>query len=226
MLSYGILSRPDLVALRTPSMAGVFQSIVGTRGALFISIGLIISVLGAYLSWSLLAAEVLFSAAKTGTMPSFLAHENQHAVPSSELWLTNVAVQAFLVLTLFAEYAFTFVLKLTSSMILIPYLLVAAYALKLVSTGETYASAPAGRFADFMRSIIATIYAIGLIFAGGLKFLLLSAIIYAPGTFLFYLARRENNQVIFTAPERLLFVLAAIAAAIGIYGVFAGDITL
>ena len=66
MLSYGVLLRPDLAALRQPSMAGVLEAIVGRWGAIFISVGLIISVLGAYLSWSLLAAEVLFSAAKRG----------------------------------------------------------------------------------------------------------------------------------------------------------------
>jgi arginine:ornithine antiporter/lysine permease len=69
MLSYGILLRPELAALATPSMAGVLEAIVGPWGKLFISIGLLISVLGNYLSWSLLAAEVLRSAAATRALP-------------------------------------------------------------------------------------------------------------------------------------------------------------
>ena len=64
LLSYGILLRPDLAALRNPSMAGVMQAIVGPWGAVFISVGLIVAVLGNFLSWSLLAAEVLHSAAR------------------------------------------------------------------------------------------------------------------------------------------------------------------
>ena len=44
-------------------MAGVMEAIVGPWGKVFISVGLLISVLGNYLSWSLLAAEVLYSAA-------------------------------------------------------------------------------------------------------------------------------------------------------------------
>ena len=40
----------ELGALRQPSMAGVLESIVGRWGMIFISVGLIISVLGAYLS--------------------------------------------------------------------------------------------------------------------------------------------------------------------------------
>ena len=70
MLSYGILLRPELRALATPSMAGVLEAIVGPWGKIFISVGLLISVLGNYLSWSLLAAEVLHSAAVNRTMPS------------------------------------------------------------------------------------------------------------------------------------------------------------
>jgi arginine:ornithine antiporter/lysine permease len=50
MLSYGILLRPELSALATPSMAGVLEAIVGPWGKVFISVGLLISVLGNYLS--------------------------------------------------------------------------------------------------------------------------------------------------------------------------------
>ena len=159
MLSYGILLRPELTALATPSMAGVLEAIVGPWGKVFISVGLLISVLGNYLPWSLLAAEVLHSAAVNRTMPSFLAHENARKVPAGALWLTNIVIQVFLLVTYFAEYAFTLALKMTSSMTLIPYLLVAAYGLKLAWTGETYAADPRGRAIDWIRSAIATIYA-------------------------------------------------------------------
>ena len=73
MLSYGVLLRPDLAALQAPSLAGVMEALVGRWGTVFISVGLLISVLGNYLSWSLLAAEVMHSAASNDTMPSFLA---------------------------------------------------------------------------------------------------------------------------------------------------------
>ncbi|MCX5494187.1 arginine-ornithine antiporter [Kaistia dalseonensis] len=226
MLSYGVLLRPELANLRNPSMAGVLQAVVGRWGAVFVSVGLIISVLGAYLSWSLLAAEVLFSAARMKSMPSFLARENDNHVPAAALWLTNSLVQIFLILTLFAEQAFLLALKLTSSMILIPYLLVGAYAVKLAWTGETYAGEAKARSVDLTRAIIAAIYAAGLIYAGGLKYLLLSAIIYAPGTTLFFIARREQGQPVFTAVERGLFALALIGALAAIYGLAIGAITI
>jgi arginine:ornithine antiporter/lysine permease len=226
MLSYGILLRPDLAALSTPSMAGVMEAIVGPWGKVFISIGLIISVLGNYLSWSLLAAEVLHSAAKSQTMPSFLAWENENEVPSAALWLTNIVIQIFLIVTWFADYAFTIALKMTSSMTLIPYLLVAAFGLQLALRGETYDADPHGRTVDIVRSAIATLYAAGMIYAGGTKFLLLSAILYAPGTALFVLARREQKKQVFTLVEAAVFASIVTAAAVGLYGLVSGAISI
>ncbi|MFK8249859.1 basic amino acid/polyamine antiporter [Ancylobacter terrae] len=226
LLSYGVLPRADLAGLRNPSMAGVLASVVGPWGAVFVSVGLIVSVLGAYLSWSLLAAEVLFSAAKMESMPRFLAHQNAAGVPDAALWLTNGLIQSFLILTLFAEQAFILALKLTSSMILLPYLLVAAYALKLALTGETYARGPQERRGDLVRAALATLYTAGLVYAGGLKFLLLSTLIYAPGTVLFAIAQRERGRPVFTRLEQILLAALVAGAIAGMFGLATGRISI
>jgi arginine:ornithine antiporter/lysine permease len=226
MLSYGVLLRPDLAALPSPSMAGVLEAIVGPWGKVFISIGLLISVLGNYLSWSLLAAEVVYSAAHNRTMPAFLARENENKAPAAALWLTNAVIQLFLIVTWFAEYAFSLALKLTSAMTLIPYLLVAAYGLKLAWTGETYTVGNRSRTVDWLRGAIATVYAAGMLLAGGPKFVMLSALLYAPGTLLFVIARREQGKPLFTRVEWLL-VGVVIAVAIGaLYALASGDISI
>jgi arginine:ornithine antiporter / lysine permease len=226
MLSYGVLLRPDLAALRQPSMAGVLEAIVGRWGAIFISVGLIISVLGAYLSWSLLAAEVLFSAAKSKSMPKIFGTENSNAVPSAAVWLTNIFIQVFLILTLFTDYAFQLALELTSSLTLIPYLLVGAYGLKLAWTGETYETNPRGHRKDLIFALIATFYSALMIYAGGLKYLLLSAIIYGPGTILYLIAKREQHQKAFNTYERILFIVLIVAAVVALYSIFTGIITI
>jgi arginine:ornithine antiporter/lysine permease len=226
MLSYGVLLREDLGKLPTPSLAGVLEAIVGHWGAVFISVGLLISVLGNYLSWSLLAAEVTFAAAKNGTLPAFLARENAAKVPSSALWATNIIIQSILILSPFAEYAFLLVLKMTSTMTLVPYLLVAAYGLKLAWKGETYKKDRRGRTGDFIRGAIATVYAAGMIYAGGIKFFLLSALIYAPGTLLFFRARREQKATIFTLTELLVLGGFVLAALIGLYALLSGWISI
>ena len=96
-------------------------------------------------------------------MPAFLARENKNKAPVGALWLTNVVIQVFLLFTWFAEEAFTIALKMTSSMTLVPYLLVAAYGLKLAWTGETYAADSRSRTIDWIRGAIATVYAAGMV---------------------------------------------------------------
>lgn len=221
-LSFGVMPRAELAGLRNPSMAGVLGAVVGPWGTVFVSVGLIVSVLGAYLSWSLLAAEVLFTAAKTGSMPGFLARENRNGVPAAALWLTNGLIQLFLVLTLFAEQAFLLALKLTSSMILLPYLLTAAFALKLALAG------PGRRrlSGDLVRAALATAYAAGLIYAGGLKFLLLSLVIYAPGTVLFVIAQKERGVRTFARAEPALLALILAGAAFAVFGLASGQIPI
>ena len=226
MLSFGVMLRPDLAALSSPSMAGVMEAIVGPWGKVFISIGLLISVLGNYLSWSLLAAEVVFSAAQNRTMPSFLARENENKAPAAALWLTNGVIQVFLIVSFFAEYAFTMALKMTSAMTLIPYLFVAAYGLKLAWTGETYAAGGRDRNVDWTRGAIATVYAAGMLYAGGAKFILLSALLYAPGTILFIIAKREQSKPVFTAIEWLIFGVIVVAAIVGLDSLANGMISI
>jgi arginine:ornithine antiporter/lysine permease len=65
-----------------------------------------------------------------------------------------------------------------------------------------------------------------LLFAAGLKFLLLSFIIYAPGTILFFMARREQGKRVFTPPEMILFVVSIIGAIVGIVGLAQGWISI
>jgi arginine:ornithine antiporter/lysine permease len=226
VLSYGVMLRQDLGALRNPSMAGVLEAVVGPWGSKFISAGLIVSVLGAYLSWTLLAAEVLWSAAKNHTMPVFLAAENEKKVPSAALWLTSGFVQVFLILTLFAQYAFTLALELTSSLSLIPYLLVAGYGLKLAVTRETYERDSTSRKKDLVVAAIATFYSILMLIAGGAKYLLLSALVLAPGTFLYLLARREQKVHIFTPREWVVFAVLTLATISAVIALITGKIAI
>jgi arginine:ornithine antiporter/lysine permease len=226
LLSYGVLPRQELAGLSTPSMAGVMEAMVGHWGAIFISVALLISILGNYLSWSLLAAEVLHSAAINRTMPLFLARVNEHEVPAGALWLTNCVIQAFVLVTWFAEYAFTLALKMTSAMTLIPYFLVAAYGLKLSYLGESYHAGERARAVDGIRSAVATVYAMGMIYAGGATFLLLSSILYVPGTLLFLLARRERKEAVFKPFEAIIFTALALAACTGVYALATGAISI
>jgi arginine:ornithine antiporter/lysine permease len=226
LLSYAVLPRAEIAGLRQPSMATVLEAVVGHWGAVFVSLGLIVSVLGAYLAWQMIAAEVLFNAAKTDDMPKVFATENENKVPAAALWLSNGIVQLFVISTLFSEDAFTLMLKLSSSMSLIPYLLVAGYALLISRRGETYDTRPQERNRDLTIAGIATLYTVFMILAGGMKFVLLSAIFYAPGTLLYFWARREQDKQLFTPVEWAVFLVVVVSAVIGIHGLATGYITI
>ncbi|GAA0652606.1 basic amino acid/polyamine antiporter [Brevundimonas lenta] len=226
MLSYGVMLRPDLQALATPSMAGVMAHVVGPWGGVLVSVGLLISVLGNYLSWSLLAAEVVHSAAREGSMPSFLAKENAAGAPAGALWLTNLIIQLFLIVSWFAEEAFLMALKMTGVMTLVPYLLVAAYGVQLAWTRKGYVEEPAGRNRDLVCAVVATLYACLMIIAGGSKYLVLSALLYLPSTLLFVMAMREQKQRVFKPGDAVVFGLVVVAAAVGVYGLASGVITI
>jgi arginine:ornithine antiporter / lysine permease len=228
LLPYAVLERADIADMRQPSMAAVLEAVVGPWGAVFVSIGLLISVLGAYLAWSLICAEVLFAAAKSKDMPKVFATENANKVPAAALWLTNIIVQLFVITTYWSNDAFALMLNLTSVMALIPFLFVAAYGLRLARRGETYEVRPEERSRDFVIAGIAVLYTVFLIFAGGLKFLLLSAILYGPGTALYFWARREQGKdMFFNRPiDWILFAAAAVGCIVGIHGLATGYITL
>ncbi|TFF40579.1 arginine-ornithine antiporter [Pseudomonas sp. RIT623] len=226
VLSLGVMTQPELAKLQNPSMAAVLEHVVGHWGAVLISVGLIISLLGALLSWVLLCAEIMFAAAKDHTMPEFLRRENANHVPANALWLTNAMVQIFLVITLFSNSTYLSLIYLATSMILVPYLWSAAYAVLLAVRSETYEQALAERKKDLIIGGIALLYAIWLLYAGGVKYLLLSALLYAPGAILFAKAKREVGQPIFTNVEKLIFAAVVLGALVAAYGLYDGFLTL
>ena len=227
ILPYAVLQRAEIAGMRQPSMAQVLEAVVGHWGAVFVSIGLLVSVLGAYLAWSLICAEVMFAAARSKDMPAVFARENANKVPSVALWATNIVVQVIVITTFWSRDAFALMLNLTSVMNLIPFLLVAAYGLQLARRGETYEVRPQERRRDQIITVIATLYTAFLIFAAGLKFILLSAVLYGPGTALYFWARREQGKPIFTRIwDWVIFILAIAGAILGIYQLATGSIQI
>jgi arginine:ornithine antiporter/lysine permease len=226
MLPYAVLQRTEIADLRQPSMASALEAVVGHWGAIFVSVGLLVSVLGAYLAWSLICAEVLSAAGRTKDMPKVFATENQNKVPAAALWLTNIVVQLFVISTYWSSDAFTLMLNLTSVMALIPFFLVAAYAFLMMRRGETYEKRPEERTRDMTFAGIAVVYTLFLIYAAGMKFLVLSAILYGPGTILYFWARREQNKSVFTPIEWVIFIATMAGCAVGIHGLATGYITI
>ncbi len=239
LLSLGIYAQPELAGLKNPSMAGVLEKAVGTWGAVLIYVGLMVSVGGGFLAWTLLAAESLFTPASGGVMPQWLARSNSNGVPANALWLTNGMVQIFLLVTLFSKASYLALISLSTAMILVPYLFSALYGLKVAFNGErptagrpvttTRTSSTAGvtfSRADVPIAALAALYCAWLLFAAGLKYLLLAALLYAPGAILYIVAKRQRSQTAFSGGEWLVLALLVGLAAVAAYLLSAGRLSL
>ena len=217
LLSLGIISQPELAGLKNPSMAGVLEAVVGPWGAILINLALVVSVMGAFLSWTLLAAEVPHVAGRDGTMPRFFARESERGVPSTSLLITNLLVQLFLIITLFAQSTYQGLFFIASTAILVPYIFSGAYAAKLAITGEGY-RAGESRNGAMAIGLVATIYGAWLVYAAGLSYLFMCAILYAPGIVFHIWARRENGVRLFHPVEA---IIAVALVAVGLYAAYA-----
>ncbi|MEQ0390054.1 amino acid permease [Klebsiella sp. GB_Kp047] len=183
LLSLGVVPRSELAEMRNPSMAGLMVRLMGSWGEIVIAAGLIVSVCGAYLSWTIMAAEVPYLAATHKAFPRLLARQNRNNAPSASLWLTNISVQASLVLIWLTGSDYGTLLTIASEMILVPYLLVGAFLLK-IATRPLHQAVGIG----------ACIYGLWLLYASGPVHLLLSVVLYAPGLLVFLYARRTHQH--------------------------------
>jgi arginine:ornithine antiporter/lysine permease len=224
LLATGILTQPELAGLKVPSMAGVFEPLVGPWGAALINIGLVISVGGAFLSWTLLCAEIPFTCGHDGTFPKWFAVENANGSPANALWATNILIQLFLVLSLFSKSAYQFFYFIASVAILPPYVFSGAYALKLALTGEGYRSGEK-RTGDIVIGAVATIYGLWLVYAAGLQYLLMCAVLFAPGIIVYVKARREHGERTFTGIEVVIAIAIVALALLAAWLMWTGEIS-
>lgn len=208
LLSLGVVPRAELAGMRNPSVAGLMTTLIGHWGNLIIVTGLIVSVCGAYLSWTIMAAEVPMIAAQHGAFPRILSRQNGRGAPAASLWLTNGCVQLCLILIWLTGADYSTLLTIASEMILVPYFLVGAYLFKL--------SYRRGQPAITAVAVGASLYGLWLLYASGPLHLLLSVVLYAPGMLLFLFARRKGSLKALRTVEKMamgILVAAAVPAA-------------
>lgn len=223
VLSLGLMSRPDLAALGQPAMAALLESIVGPWGAVLVNAGVIVSVAGAWLAWTMFAFELPYQAALRGTFPAIFKKENKKGVPIVALFITNLLVQIFVFTFLISDSAYNFAFSLATTTILIPYALTAFYQLKYSLQEKQNAS---HRTLNIVIGLIASLYAIWLVYAAGLEYLLLTSIVYAPGILVFTWTRLRNKQKPFTLIEFVIAAALLVVCAFAILQIATGQISI
>jgi arginine:ornithine antiporter/lysine permease len=187
----GAISAKTLIGSQTPLADVLSSTAIGSVGAVIVKIGLIISLVGCLISWVMLAAEIPYVAAKGGTMPKWFMKQNKNGATVNSLLLTDVLTQMFLLSLLLPalQSAYNNVFLISTTCILIPYLLSSLYAVKVSLTDNLGVK-------DKLVSILACIYSLYVIYAVGIKYLGTAVILYAIGIFVYLKARKEKNETI------------------------------
>lgn len=200
MLSFGSLSQAQLASLPSPSLSGVLQASTGSWAAYMINLGVIISVLGAWISWTILAAEISFDAAQDKMFPAFLGKSNKQNAPVNALILNGVIMQIVFLISRWAMDAFQAVTDTATTMVLVPYVLSAAFLWQVAKKKEH-------KNQQFL-ALGGIIYGFYMLYSSGILNLLYCIGIYASG-FIFWLWNSHTYQrpVFSTKRDKWLFIL-------------------
>lgn len=220
VLSFGLATSSELANLSEPAMGNLLEMVVGKWGAILISIGVVVSVSGAWLAWTLFALELPYRAAKQDVFPKVFAKENKKGVPVVSLIVTTLVTQIFIFSFLISDRPYNLMFSLCASMILIPYLFSALFQLK-ESWKEKRGSK--GRGWNIAVGLVAIVYAAWLLYAGGPEYLLTMVILYAIGIPFYMWARRgSGDRRIFKPWETVVAVVVVLVAIYGVYWMFTG----
>lgn len=223
VLSMGVMTTEEMAALENPQMAGILREAVGPWGSALVNLGVILSLAGALLGWTILAADCPYSAAEQGVFMRVFAKTNRHESPAFSLFFTNGIIQAFLVICYFNDSTYQAFYTLSASMIMIPYLLSAAFYLKLAIKGEGFGGS---LVMPRIFGVVGTIYGFWMLYSGGLDYVLITTVLYAPGLVFFILAKREQENVIFRQKgEKLLAIVLLIAAVASVIMIANGSLS-
>ena len=218
ILPYGYMTRAELMALDAPSMPYIFQSVVGPWGGAFISLGLIISIFGSWLSYTILASEAMRGMADMELLPAAFGKLNRHGAPTACLVTTGIMIQILAVVMLFSEAAYQFAYSLCTASIIISWSLAAAYMVRYSRTTRQK-----GWRTSTALALFACAFLVAAVLLAGVDLLLLCCIAYVPGIVFYLIARREDaNGEPFSVRDRivcagivLLAVLACLLLATG-----------
>lgn len=217
ILPYGALTRAELANMDQPALGQVLQSTVGNWGAIMINVGLIISTVISWLSWTMLPAETTMLIAEDKAMPKIWGKVNDKNAPTASLIITSILQSIFLFSLLFTQEAYEFAYSLCSAAILFSYLFVGLYQMKY--------SAAHKEWGQFVIGLLSAAFMLACMFLAGWQEVLLVSISFIPGFFIYYLACKENNRKMSTA-EKTVMILILLLSVVAIWLVANGTIKI
>ncbi len=227
ILSMGVMPMSELAQLENPSLAGVMEAAVGPWGALLINGGVVLSLIGAMLGYTVLTSESPYEAATEGVFLKAFAKTNKKGAPIVTLIVSNIIIEIFLIVMLFSDSTYQLFYTLSAGMILLPYLLSAAYFAKVAFTEP-------GAFKNKLRgslvfwrifSIVGIVYSFFLAYASGAVGLTIMSLLYAPGILVYVKGKRERNEPYLESKlDKVVVGIILIAAVVSLVLLVTGQV--
>ena len=189
MLPYGTMSMQELQGIDTqPAMGYVFEMMVGKWGAVLINGGLIISLVGVWLSWTILPIETMRNMADDGLLPKRWGKVNKKGAPTYAIILTTICTNVFLLSLLFTDSAYNFAYTLGTAAIFFTWLFLGLYQMKL--------SYQRKEWVQFLVGCLATAFQIWAMLVVAFNEVMLVLVLFLPGIVFYLRARKEQNEPI------------------------------
>lgn len=102
VLPYGYMPYTEIAQLDSPALLYVFNAMAPGWGGAFISIAIVVSILGSWLSFTILPAETTSEMADYKLLPAGWGKLNKHGAPQLSVVLVGACIQVFLVILLFS----------------------------------------------------------------------------------------------------------------------------
>ena len=229
MLSMGVMPLSELAELPNPALAGVLEHAVGQWGATLINGGVVLSLVAAMLGYTVLSSESPYEAAEQGVFIKAFAKTNKKGAPIGTLVVTNIVVEVFLIAMLFSDSTYQFFYALSAGMILLPYLLSAAYFAKITFTEPEAFKGKVGGALILWRifGIFGVVYSFFLAWASGAVGLTLMSLLYAPGIVMYIWGKKERNEpYLKSTVDKVVVAIILIAAVISLVLLLTGQVVL
>ena len=207
VLSLGIMPRAELAQLSTPSLAGVFERVIGPVGAAIVNGGVVISLMGTMLGYLTFAAETSYQSAARGIFPPCLAKTDARGTAVRTTILSAGITQAFFILSVFSAGTYQFFYTCSVYAILIPYTCAALYYAAIAWRNErmTGPLAPSLGSARVFGTL-AFVYTAFLIWSSGSQGATVIAIVVAPGLAVHVYQRLHKGLPLFPRPADKAFL--------------------
>ena len=209
LLSYGLLGRAQLAELPDPSIAYILRETCGAWAYWFVICAVIVSLLGGWVAWTLVVAQVPYEASIVGILPKYFSKVNRHNMPTYGLFASSIVMNLFLLMVAMADDVYLTALHITGLMIIPGYFFTGLFLIKKADNRKIMTVA-----------VITSVFCIWMAYSGGLLNMFLTSLFYMIG-FGFYIRTHKERQApgtpLFTNGEKWAFTALCASSLASLY---------